>query len=182
MPRRHHDEVAHVSGLLEKATVNYLKGYVKLALIVSLLVTTVLAILGVPYALLFGFIAFFMEFLPYIGPLIMAVPPIIVAATSGHPWLGVVIFFGCLQILEGQVLAPRIVGQESGLHPLMIVFALLVGGQVAGIVGMLTAIPLLSFAKQLMLHYMEVHRVLVFEPATEPLAVEAEASTTEPSS
>ncbi len=182
VPRRHHDEVAHVSGLLEKATVNYLKGYVKLALIVSLLVTTVLAILGVPYALLFGFIAFFMEFLPYIGPLIMAVPPIIVAATSGHPWLGVVIFFGCLQILEGQVLAPRIVGQESGLHPLMIVFALLVGGQVAGIVGMLTAIPLLSFAKQLMLHYMEVHRVLVFEPATEPLAVEAEASTTEPSS
>lgn len=179
VPRRHHDEVVHVSGLLVKATVNYLKGYVKLALIVALLVTTVLTILGVPYALLFGCIAFFMEFLPYIGPLVMALPPIIVSATSGHPWLGVVIFFGCLQILEGQVLAPRIVGQESGLHPLMIVFALLVGGQVAGVVGMLTAIPLLSFAKQLMLHYMEVNRVLVFETATETLAEEAEVTKTE---
>lgn len=129
------DQVVRVFGA-------YLRGQLILAGTVGVLVSIVLAALGVPYALAIGAFAAVAELIPMFGPVIAAIPAIGVALLQPFPTVvWVAIAFVLIQQFESNVLAPRVTGHAVGLHPLGAVIALLAGFHLAGIVGALLAVP-----------------------------------------
>ena len=115
---------------------------------------------GSKYALVFGVLYGFFELIPYIGPFLGALPPVLVALFT-HPisavWVG--ILFIVLQQFEGHVVAPQIFGHTLRINPLLVIFALLLGLQLYGIVGALVALPILSVLRETTL-YLRRHLTL----------------------
>jgi predicted PurR-regulated permease PerM len=109
---------------------------------------------GGQYALLFGIWAGLTEVIPYVGPYLGAVPPVIAAFFhSPLTALWIIIIFFVIQQLEGHILAPNIVGSSVGVHPLVVIFALLAGAQIGGILGMIAALPILAMLKHTLTFY-----------------------------
>jgi predicted PurR-regulated permease PerM len=109
---------------------------------------------GGQYALLFGFWAGVTEVIPYVGPFLGAVPPVIAAFFhSPITALWIVIIYFVIQQLESHILAPNIVGSSVGVHPLIVIFALLAGAQIGGILGMIASLPLLAMLKHTVTYY-----------------------------
>lgn len=122
---------------------NYIRGQLILSVIIGLLVGIGMALFHVPYALLLGVIAAFLEFIPILGTIISGVICVLLALSMG--WitaLFVLIYFIVIHIIEGDVLGPRIIGKAIGLHPLVSIIALIAGSELYGIVGALFAAPL----------------------------------------
>jgi len=122
---------------------SYVEGLWKLSILSALSVTIVLLILGVPYPLVFGLIALLAETIPVIGPIISAIPAIFVAYTSttAHTAFVLAIFYIVYYTVDSQVLQPVIMGKKIKLHPVVILLALMIGGKLFGILGMLFAMP-----------------------------------------
>jgi predicted PurR-regulated permease PerM len=103
---------------------------------------------GAQYALLFGVWAGGTEIIPYLGPWLGAFPPAILALFhSPGACIWVLLVFGAVQQIEGHVLVPNIMGTTVGVHPLVVIFALLAGAQMGGIIGMLAVLPLLAILR-----------------------------------
>ena len=138
---------------MEQAVASYVKGQLLLSLIIGTSVGLGLWILGMvglfpnggKYAAAFGAWAAFTELIPYIGPWLGAVPPVLYALVQ-HPlsalWVGL-LFLG-IQQLEGHVIVPKVMGHTLRLHPLLVIFGLLAGGEIYGFPGILIALPLLA--------------------------------------
>jgi predicted PurR-regulated permease PerM len=133
---------------------------------------------GSEYALAFGAWFGLMELVPYIGPVLGALPPVIVAAFSDPltaVWVG--LGFLALQQLEGHVVAPQVFGRALRLNPLIVLFALLFGGEVAGFVGAIVALPIAAVLRETVVY---LRRHLVLEPwGTRPLTVDGPADAPE---
>lgn len=149
MPQRGHintflDIMKHVIG-------GYIRGQLLLATTIALLTGIGMAILHVPYPLLLGVLAFILEFIPMVGALLTGVVCVAVALTQG--WLIALLalaYVVFLQALEGQVLAPRMLGGSIGLHPIVSVLALLAGSELFGITGALFAAPVAGVLQALL--------------------------------
>lgn len=149
-------------------------GYVRGQVLFSLLMGTgagvglwLFGVLGIfpdgkTYALAFGAFFGFMELIPYVGPVLGALPPVLVA-TLQDPLTGlwVALLFVAIQQLEGHVVAPLVFGKVLRINPILVILALLLGGELAGIVGALVALPLLAVARETVV-YLRQH--LVLEP------------------
>ena len=100
---------------------------------------------GGKYALLFGAWAGVTELIPYVGPWLGAAPPVLYALVQ-HPLsaLWVALLFLGIQQLEGHVVVPKVMGHSLRLHPLLVIFGLLAGGEIYGFPGILVALPLLA--------------------------------------
>jgi predicted PurR-regulated permease PerM len=104
---------------------------------------TAYAILGVPGALLLGLIAALTEAIPIVGPLLGAIPAVLVAATvSPELAVAVALIYLVLQLIEGNVLVPLVMRNTIGISPLLVLFSLLVGAEVGGLLGAFLAVPL----------------------------------------
>lgn len=103
---------------------------------------------GAQYALLFGVWAGVTEVIPYVGPWLGAFPPVLLALFhSPTTALWVALIYWLVQLLENHILVPNIMGSTVGVHPLVVIFALLVGAELGGILGMLAVLPLLAMLK-----------------------------------
>ncbi len=104
---------------------------------------------GRKYAVAFGVFYGVMELIPYIGPILGALPPILVALfTDPISALWVTLLFVGLQQLEGHVVAPQVFGHTLRINPLLVIFALLLGLQLYGVVGALVALPILAMLRE----------------------------------
>lgn len=120
----------------------YVSGLWKLSLLAGFSVSIALVICGIPYSLVFGFIAMLAETIPVVGPLIAAVPAIFVAYTiSPTSAFYLLLFYAVYYTLDGQVFTPIIMGKKIDLHPVIIIIALLISAKLFGIIGMLFAVP-----------------------------------------
>lgn len=120
----------------------FVRGNIAVASLVGLLIGLGVKLIGMDYALLIGIICGVFDLIPYFGPLIGAIPSILLGLTKSPTMaleVGLVIL--AVQQLEGNVITPKLVGDSVGLHPLWIVFALLAGAEIYGIWGMLLAVP-----------------------------------------
>src|SRR5690606_33646614 len=118
-------------------------------------------VIGLPYALLLAALVALFNIIPYLGPFFGAIPAILVALSVSYKMVFYVIIVNLVvQMLEGNVISPQIVGRTLHMHPLLIIFALLVGGEVGGILGMILAVPFFAVGKVILehvaLHY--IHR------------------------
>ena len=153
------------------AVVGYIRGQILFSLImgasagVALWIYGALGIFpeGQEYAFAFGVFFGLMELIPYVGPVLGALPPIIVALVQGDllTAIWVTVLFVGLQQLEGHVVAPNVFGRTLRLNPLLVIFALLLGGQIYGIVGALVALPIAAVVRETVVY---LKRHLVFEP------------------
>jgi predicted PurR-regulated permease PerM len=136
-------KVSHVLAKIGIAISGYVEGLWKLSLLSALSVTLVLLILGIPYPLVFGLIALLAETIPVIGPMISAIPAVFVAYTSttANTALVLALFYIIYYTMDSQMLQPIVMGKKINLHPVVILLALLIGGKLFGILGMLFAMP-----------------------------------------
>jgi len=117
---------------------------------------------GSRYAVVFGVFFGVMELIPYVGPFLGAIPPILVALFSdpvSAVWVG--LLFVAIQQLEGHIVAPQIFGHTLRINPLLVILALLLGEQLYGLVGVLIALPVLSVLRETVVY---LSRHLTFEP------------------
>lgn len=129
---------------------NYLRGILIETLIVGFLSFIILLGLGANYSVLLGTIAGIMNLIPYLGPVFGAIPAVIVLYLqfkSLNIILYIIIGFGLIQVLDNIILKPIIYSQSVDLHPLAILVFLLVGGTVAGIWGLILAVPVAGILK-----------------------------------
>ncbi len=143
----------------EKAVTHWVRAQALLSLLVGIssgLGIWFLGVIGVwpqgaQYSVFFGAWAGLMEFIPYIGPILAAAPPVVLAFFTS-PWvsLAVIIVFVFIQQVEGHILVPNIMGQAVGVHPLVVIFAVLAGANIFGIAGMLLALPIVALGRELL--------------------------------
>jgi len=144
------------NGQVQGAIANYVKAQLLLSFALGFTVGLAMYVLslvgvfhsGAKFALLFGAWTALVEVIPYLGPVLAAVPPIFVALfQSPLTAVWVLIAFVVVQEIEGHVLVPVLMGSRFKVHPLIVIFAILAGNQIHGILGMLLAIPLIPFLK-----------------------------------
>ncbi len=132
----------------------YFRGQLLDATLVGVLTGLLLFIFRIKFALLLGFLAGLMNLVPNIGFWASYIPALLVGLMDPSPLWGVIrvsIVFGGVQLMESVVFAPRIIGGSVGLHPLVILFSLLIGAKLLGILGMLLAVPVAALLKALWL-------------------------------
>lgn len=128
---------------LERVIGGYIRGQLIMSSTVGLLVGVGMTLFGVPYGVLLGVVAFILEFIPIIGTILSGVLCVLLALSKG--WLialFVLIYFVIVHVVEGDILAPRIVGRAVGVHPAVSLFALLAGAELFGIWGAVLGSPL----------------------------------------
>ena len=139
----------------------YLRGQLTVALIIGVMTGTLLFVVQFPYAFLLGALAGVMGLIPFLGLVLSLIPAVIVALVSGSVLVSLVkvaVVYGLVQILDGGVISPRIVGDSVGLHPVWIVLALSVGGFFFGFVGLLISVPVAVGVKLVAVQGLERYR------------------------
>jgi predicted PurR-regulated permease PerM len=164
---------------VQRAVFGYVRGQLLFSLIMGTSAGIALWIMGwlgvfpegKTYALVFGAFYGFAELIPYIGPAIGAAPPVLIALFSENPldalWL--TIMFIALQQIEGHIVAPTVFSQALRINPLLVIFALLMGGRLYGFAGAFLALPLAAVLRESVVYFRE-HMVL--EPWGTPTAAE----------
>jgi len=153
VPPGHRAPVETFGRELDEKIAGYLRGQLTVAAICGGLTALGLWILDFPYALLLGALAGALGMIPYVGLVVSLVPALVIALLTPSPLLGilkVVGVFGGVSILEGSVLAPRIVGDSTQLHPVVVVLALALGGFFFGFPGLLLGVPAAAALKLLL--------------------------------
>jgi predicted PurR-regulated permease PerM len=156
LPPSIEDRTFDILHKLDVAVGGFLRGQIIVCSLVALLATVGLSFIGMyKYALLVGIVAGAANFIPYLGPTMGALPAVLWALMAHDVWserflaLGLVIgLFVLIQTLDGFVFQPRIVGKSSNLHPVVVMAALVIGGQF-GLGGMILAVPLACIGRVL---------------------------------
>ena len=144
---------------VDKSLGSYIRGQLLVCVLVGSIASLSFWIAGMKYPLLLGMIVGATNVIPYFGPIIGAVPAALLAATVSVKMVLIVLgIIFLLQFIEGNVLSPLIVGKSLHMHPLVIMFSLFLGGEIAGVVGMMVAVPLVAITKAAFLHGKERFR------------------------
>ncbi|MBN1475553.1 AI-2E family transporter [Candidatus Sumerlaeota bacterium] len=140
-----------VWGEIDTSVKQYVVTKIILSVTTGVLVGLIFAILGIDFALVFGFLAFLLNFIPTIGSIIATVLPIpVVLLTPEITWVGIALAIalpGAVQFLIGNIIEPKVMGDSLDLHPVTILLALMLWGILWGIVGMLLAVPIAAVMK-----------------------------------
>lgn len=140
---------------IERVIQGYISGLTLVTIIIAALNTIGLAALGIDHAIFFGILSGVLTIIPYIGIILGALFPVLMAlVTKDSIWytVGVVIVFAVVQFLEGNFITPRITGSKVSINALAAILALLIGGKILGIAGMILAIPAIGVLKIMLSH------------------------------
>ena len=172
-PQPYQSDVQQLGNEISSIWNAFLRGQLILGVVIFFVTLITALIIGLPNALILAVIAGVFEFIPNIGPVLAAVPALLVALfQSDASWLGslvgpvwfaaiVIALYAVIQRVENVVLVPRIIGRSLNLHPLFVFVGALIGASVAGVFGILLAAPLMASAK-LILRY--IYRKLLDQP------------------
>lgn len=131
----------------------YIRGQILICVVIGVVSAMLFWMVNLKYALLLGFIIGITNVIPYFGPIIGAFPAVMIAATTSTKMVIItLIVIFVLQFVEGNLLGPIIVGKTLQMHPLVIMLALLIGGELGGIVGLILIVPLFAIMKVAMIH------------------------------
>ncbi|HEU4895910.1 MAG TPA: AI-2E family transporter [Acidimicrobiia bacterium] len=142
-PPRHRNEMAYVSGEVGTAMGSFVRGQLLVAFLVGVASSIGMWAIDLPFWLLIGIVAGFLNLIPFLGPFVGGALAALVALLNGDPWQAfwaVLIMIGVQQV-DNHVITPMIQRARVNLSPLVIVLALIIGGSLAGLLGVLVAIP-----------------------------------------
>lgn len=155
IPKKYEARTTKIVHAMDDSLGDYIRGQFIVCCFVGLTAFVIFKILNFDYALLLAIILGIMNIIPYFGPIIGAIPVVIIAFTTTNSIklvLFAVIGIFIIQIIEGNLLSPYIVGRSVAIHPVAIIFALLLGGQLFGVIGMVLAVPVLSIIRIIIKH------------------------------
>ncbi|MBS4173639.1 AI-2E family transporter [Bacillus sp. FJAT-49736] len=131
----------------------YIRGQLLVCFLIGVISTIAFWLLNIKYPILLGLIIGITNVIPYFGPIIGAIPAAVIAVTiSAKHLLYVLVIMFILQFIEGNILSPLIVGKSLHLHPIFIIFALILGEEIGGILGLILAVPVLAIVKVAIIH------------------------------
>jgi predicted PurR-regulated permease PerM len=144
LPRDHAEIIRAQMRAIDTTLAGFVRGQATVCLILGIYYATGLMLVDLPFGLVIGMMAGILTFIPYVGALSGFVTAMAIALATFDGWHGPAIVGGIFfvgQVLEGNFLTPKLVGDRVGLHPVWIIFALLSGGALFGFVGLLLAVP-----------------------------------------
>jgi len=151
------EEIVFVLDAIQQYLVAFFRGQVLVAICDAILYTIGFLVVGVNYAFLLGFMAVFLTMIPFLGAIIICATALVLAFVQYGDWLHpllVLAVFGVVQTLEGLFISPKIMGNRVGLHPLVIIIAVMTGTTLlGGILGGVLAIPLAAALRVLLARY-----------------------------
>ncbi|MGJ6538462.1 AI-2E family transporter [Listeria monocytogenes] len=132
---------------------SYIRGQIIVSLCIGILLFIGYLIIGLPYALTLAIIAACTSIVPYLGPAIAIIPAIIIAIVTS-PWLLIklIIVWCVVQLLEGKFISPQVMGKTLKVHPITILFVILVAGNLFGVLGVIFAVPGYAVLKVIVTH------------------------------
>ncbi len=142
---RQRDRAETILERLRDRWLGWLKGTLVDMLLTGALTYVGLRLLGVEYALIFAVVTGVFEFVPYIGPILAAIPPVLFALTqSPEQALLVLVMYAAIQQIEGHLIIPLVMAKAVSLHPAVVAFGVVLIGQIFGIIGVFVAVPILA--------------------------------------
>lgn len=154
IPQAKRDGTLSILTELEEVIGGFIRGQLLVGASVGMLITIMLLVMHVPYAMLIGVAAAILDIVPYIGAVITFVPAVVLAFLTHGPANALIVaalFIGIFE-LEGHLIAPSIVSKTVSLSPLSVLLAILIGGELMGIVGMFIAVPIAGMLRVLAFH------------------------------
>lgn len=150
LPRHQQETIRGLAREMDAAIAGFLRGQALVCLFLGTFYAVGLSLIGLNFGILIGLVSGLISFIPYVGSLtglILAVGVAIVQFWPDYPWiLATLGVFALGQFIEGNILAPKLVGDSVGLHPVWVMFALLAFGTLFGFVGLLIAVPVCAIA------------------------------------
>jgi predicted PurR-regulated permease PerM len=166
VPENHQERFASIMADIDVAIGGFIRGRLVVCFIIGLLVTISLLVLRVPFAILLGIASGFLNLIPYLGPALSLAPAVALTSLEfldtgpDHTaqWVCiklclVVGSFTIIQILDGFIISPKIMAQSVNVSPLVVLGVLMLGGAIAGITGMVLAVPVYCVLKVLVGEY-----------------------------
>lgn len=142
VPEKYHPYLVDLIGRMQQRLVQWLRGELLLGLIIGFMVLVGLKLLGIRYFLVLALIAGFFELIPYIGPVLGAIPGVFLAfMQSPLKGLAALILYWLIQQLENYLIVPKVMQRAISLNPIVIIIVILIGAKIAGFVGVLLAVP-----------------------------------------
>ena len=189
VPRDHRAEILHVLRDTNVMLGRYIRGQLVLVVLMSTVTTIGLTILNVPYSVLLGILTGLLETIPFVGPITAGALACLVAL--GHPnpfgwsqiaYVGVVAaMYTVLRHSEDYLVIPAVIGRAVRLHPAVVIFALLSGGAVFGLLGIVLAVPVAATLRLVLIYVRaKLRDEDPFGPLTEELAEATEVTSAEP--
>ena len=161
IPRYWHRQISILARETDQILAEFLRGQLSVIVLMSICYITGLWLAGLEFALPIGLVAGILVFVPYLGMIVGLTLATLAAVMQFQDWSGIIpvwIVFGAGQLLEGMLFTPWLVGDRIGLHPVMVIFALMAFGQLFGFFGILLALPvsavLLVWLRHLHQHYL----------------------------
>ena len=189
LPREHRSELLHVLRDTNVMLGRYIRGQLILVLLMSTITTIALTILGVPYSVLLGVMTGVLETIPFVGPITAGAIACLVAL--GHPnpfgwsqiaYVGVVaVMYTILRHAEDYLVIPTVIGRAVRLHPAIVIFSLLSGGAVFGLLGIVLAVPVAATMRLVLIYIRaKLRDEDPFAPLTEELAATHDSASEHP--
>ena len=150
LPKKLKKPVADTIDEIDNKVGSYIQGQMLVSLCIGVMLYIGYTIIGLHYGFSLATIAAFLSIVPYIGPIIAITPAMLVAASTS--WIMVVkmlVVWGVVQFLEANIISPNIMGKSMDMHPLTVIFVILIGVNLAGVVGAILGIPVYSMLKVL---------------------------------
>ena len=150
LPAKLEKSVEETIDEIDEKVGSYIQGQMLVSLCIGVMLFIGYNIIGLHYAFSLATIAAFLSIVPYLGPVIAITPAMLVAASTS--WVMIVkmlVVWGIVQFLEGNIISPNIMGRSMNMHPLTVIFVILIGVNISGVVGAILGIPVYSILKVL---------------------------------
>ena len=153
LPKKNRRKWLRLLREIDDALGNYIRGQLLVCVVVGVLAYIGYVMVGLPYAILLAFFVGITNIIPYLGPFIGAAPAVLVGVSESWKLAILVLLVNVMiHILESNVVSPQIVGRTLHLHPLVIIMALIVGGKLGGVLGLILAVPAFAVCKVVLEH------------------------------
>ncbi|NLY86337.1 MAG: AI-2E family transporter [Tissierellia bacterium] len=147
IPKKNREEYRKLFLEIDRSMSLFVRGRIIMAAYVGVVTAIILSILRIDFALLIGFITGIADIIPYIGPFLGFLPAAFFAyLDSPIKAIWVSILFVLIQWVENNILAPKILGDSTGLHPLIVLISIIIGGGIFGVLGMILAVPVVAIS------------------------------------
>ena len=145
---------------MNKQISSYIRGQIVVSFCIGVLMFIGFVIIGLDYAPVLAVIASFTSVVPYLGPAIAITPALIIAVvTSPYMLLKLIIVWTIVQLIEGKFISPQIMGRNLHVHPITIIFIIIIAGNLFGVVGILLAVPGYAVLKVITTHLFEYFKI-----------------------
>ena len=161
IPPRFYNKTTEVVKEIDDVLSQFVRGQLMVATLMAILYSIGLYMCGTPLSLLIGIMAGYANLVPYLGVVVGFLPAVMLTFLQTQDWLslvGVVAVFGVVQAIEGFLITPRVVGDKVGLHPVIIMLAVLIGAELFGILGILLAVPVAAILNVLARRGVDLYR------------------------